>query len=201
MENLIRIYTKNDAISVLIRHSDRYCHSVMDNPRLNPQGIIKAIELGRRFSNYKINKIITTDVDRCYETAERIKEGHGGNIVLERSKNFGKLYYVDCDRDTAKEFLKQYGYDKYHELYKRMISGIDTPGICGVELYKKLMDDFIIDNTVNHGITVFVTHDINIAYYHFGINKTTYERLPDVENLCGILLCNGRYVSDFQAEV
>ena len=198
MKNLAAIYTDNDAISLLIRHSERYDHSDMKDLRLTEQGISKAVELGGRLSNYKINRIITTKVSRCTETAECIEKGYGRNIEIKSSKDFGRLYYTD--RDTAKAFLEKQGY-KSHELYKRMISEIDTPGISSIESYKKSMDDFIIDNTNNNGITIFVSHDMNIAYYQFCINKTKYERFTDVKYLCGMLLCNGKYVSDFQAEV
>lgn len=193
MKNLTSIYSENYAISLLIRHSDRYRHSDMQNPRLTEQGISNAIELGRKLSNYQINKIITTDVDRCIQTAENIIKGYDRLIETEISKYFGRLHYAD--RNIGKEFLRKHGYD---EFYKNIISGIDTPGIHNTDRYNKLMTDFIIDKTIDHGITIFISHDINIAYYHFSIDRTIYEKYTDVKYLCGIILCNGEHASDFQ---
>ena len=182
-----------NAISLLIRHSDRYSHgSYGPDPPLTERGIENAVNLGKNLSSYTINKIITTDVDRCFQTASCIREGYKKYFDIDRSKTFGHLHY--SDRKTAKVFLKTHGYD---EFYKRIISDIDTPGVHNAVHFNKLMTAFLISNTQDTGITIFVSHDINIAYYHYSINRTVYGRFYDINYLCGLILCYGKYVAEF----
>jgi len=138
LEALLQPYSENDKISLLIRHSNRY-----DIPRgtdgmkalLTEQGKINASLFGEKLSKYKINKIITTSVKRCIETAECIVKGYGKNIEIIPSDAFSVLHVTD--RRLATDFIDTRGYDEW---YRNIIAGIPTPGICDTGRYRELME-------------------------------------------------------------
>ena len=53
------------------------------------------------------------------------------------------------------------------------------------------MNDFIHKHTNENETTIFITHDMLIAFYHFSINKTVYTKENWVNYLSGITFKNG----------
>ncbi|MDR0613599.1 MAG: histidine phosphatase family protein [Dysgonamonadaceae bacterium] len=99
-------FSKEDRISLLIRHSDRYEIPDGDEGRsilLTDTGKRNAIKFGENLSAFKVNKIITTPVERCIQTAECIVDGYGQKVVIEPSNVFGGLHVNDWK--IANDFL------------------------------------------------------------------------------------------------
>jgi hypothetical protein len=81
----------------------------------------------------------------------------------------------------------------FDELYYRITHNIDIPGIAITEQFNEKMTDFLTENTKENGITIFVTHDLLIAHYHFSINGKIYPKDDWVKYLGGLILKNGKY--------
>jgi broad specificity phosphatase PhoE len=199
LEKLLQTCSENDKISLLIRHSNRYdIQSGTDGTDvlLTEQGKINASHLGKNCQGYRINKIITTPVKRCIETAEYIASGYGKNIEISSSNIFGGLHITDWQ--LANEFLNIHGYEEW---YRNIIANVTTPGIYDSNQYKELMTNFLVENTNSLGITIFVSHDFLVAFYHYALNKTIYTMYSDwVDYLSGLFFKNGHteYVARFQ---
>jgi broad specificity phosphatase PhoE len=196
LKNLLQPYSKDDKISLLIRHSDRY--DISDggeghNVLLNDVGKTNAINFGKNLSAYKLNKIITTSVERCIQTAEYIVKGYGHSVEIEPSNTFGGLHISDWQ--AANTFLSEEGYPEW---YRRIVNDISSPGIQTSIQYNKLMTNFLTENTIEKGLTIFVSHDFLIAYYHYTLDKTIYSWDSWVKYLSGLILQNGKYVAGFQ---
>ncbi|MDR3129356.1 MAG: histidine phosphatase family protein [Tannerellaceae bacterium] len=196
IEQLLRPYSEEDRISLLIRHADRYDFKEGTDGNealLTEQGKINACKLGEDLSKYRVNKIITTPVPRCIQTGECIVKGYGKPVEISPSNLFGGLHIINWE--LANEFFNVHGYEKW---YQNIIDDIPTPGIYSTEEYRKSMTDFLVRNT-NKGLTIFISHDFPIAFYHYSINKTIYTIFSDwVKYLSGLILKNGQYVARFQ---
>lgn len=70
---------------------------------LTDAGKRNAIKFGENLSAFKVNKIITTPVERCIQTAECIVDGYGQKVVIEPSNVFGGLHVKDWK--IANDFL------------------------------------------------------------------------------------------------
>ena len=198
LEELLPPYSKEDKISLLIRHSNRGDIPHGSDGRevlLTEQGKINASLLGKKLLNCRLNKIVTTPVERCIQTAEYIAKGYGQNIDIEPSNKFGGLHIIDWE--IANKFLsKKNGYEDW---YNGILNNISVPGIHSAVQYKELMTNFITEHTQEKGLTVFVSHDFLIAFYHYALNKKIYTMFSDwVDYLSGIILKDGEYVARFQ---
>jgi broad specificity phosphatase PhoE len=193
---LLQQSSEEDKISLLIRHSDRYDIPNGSEGRdvpLNKNGKLNAMKFGEKISAYKLNKIITTPLDRCRQTAECIAKGYGQAIEIEPSNTFGGLHLSDWKK--ANEFLSKEGYPEW---YKRIINDVSVEGIQSAVQYNKLMTGFLTENTTENGLTIFVSHDFLIAYYHYSLDKTIYSWDNWVKYLSGLILKDGKYVAGFQ---
>jgi broad specificity phosphatase PhoE len=197
IEQLLQLYSENGKISLLIRHADRFDIPAGTEDKgilLTDKGITNAIQFGRRLSDCQINKIITTPVKRCIQTAEYIASGYGKEIKIEPSKTFGGLHIRDWQ--IAGEWLKKNGYEEW---YRNIINGLSAPGIYDAGQYKESMTNFLVENTKTSGLTIFISHDFLIAFYQYAVNKITYTMFTDwVNYLSGLILKNGNYVDRFQ---
>jgi len=194
----IQPHLYNSKVSLLIRHSDR--HDIAPNTSgndalLTEQGKRNALEFGKKLSDYKINTIITTHIQRCIQTAEYIAEGYGKPLGIEPSKTFAGLHINDWE--TAKKYLKKP--NGYEDWYRNVINDKSFPGICEASEYSEIMTGFITSQTKEKGLTIFISHDFVIAYYHYALNKTTYTMFSDwVNYLSGLILIDGQYIGPFK---
>ncbi|GHU55913.1 hypothetical protein FACS189411_05320 [Bacteroidia bacterium] len=157
---------------------------------LNESGKANALKFGEALSDLKINKIMTSPIGRCVQTAEFIAKGYGHAIDIIETKALGAPGLHITDEEIAGKFFMEQGFE---ELYRRITNDIPISGIPDAKQFNQLMTDFLIENTKDNGLTIFVTHDLLIAFYHYSINKTVYTRDNWVKYLGGLLLKNGRY--------
>ncbi|GAB6009883.1 histidine phosphatase family protein [Dysgonomonas reticulitermitis] len=186
-------YSENDKLSLLIRHADRdkipsgeFGNDVL----LNEKGKERALNFGKRLSELKISRILTSPIERCVQTAPCIVKGYGKPLEIIKATELGAPGLHITDEKIAGNFFLTAGFD---EMYHRIINDIPIPGIPNAEQFNKLMTDFLIENTKENGITLFITHDLLIAFYHYSINKTVYTKENWVKYLGGLILKNGRY--------
>lgn len=193
LEQIKKQYSESNKISLLIRHADRdkiptgeFGNDVL----LNETGKERALNFGNSLSELKINQIFTSPVQRCVQTAECIAKGYGKSIEIIETTLLGAPGLHITDEKIAGEFFLTEGFD---EMYRRIINDISIPGMPTVKQFNKQMTNFLIKSTKENGITLFVTHDLLIAFYHYSINKRVYERDNWVKYLDGLTLKNGKY--------
>lgn len=182
-----------DKVSLLIRHSDRDSipqGSFGNEVLLNEKGKRNAIIFGESLAQFKLSRILTSPIERCVQTAEHITLGYGNSIEIIETTALGAPGLHISDEKIAGEFFLKYGVD---EMYKRFIQGLEIPGIPTISKLNNLISSYIVDNTTENGITIFVTHDLLIAFYHYSINRTVYTRDNWVKYLMGLTLKDGKY--------
>ena len=179
-----------DKISLLIRHADRdeIPHGSFGNEiLLNEKGIQNAISFGDSLVDKKINRIFTSPIERCVQTAEFIAKGYGNSIAIVETNALGAPGLHIKDEKIAGEFLLQHGIDK---MYKLFIQSENIPGITNINELNYSMTNFINENTTENGTTIYITHDMLIAFYHFSINKKVYTKENWINYLTGMTFRN-----------
>lgn len=191
--NILEQYSQNQKLSILIRHGDRdqipegsFGNEIM----LNEKGKKNALDFGKSISEMKVNKILTSPVCRCVQTAEEIVKGYGSSIEIIETKALGGPGLHINDTKMAGEFYLKYGFD---EMYYRFINDMEIPGVLSATEFNKLFTDHLVENTTKNGLTIFVSHDMLIAFYHFSIDKTVYKKENWIKYLSGLILKDGRY--------
>lgn len=183
----------NEKISLLLRHSDRD-----DIPKgsfgneilLNEKGIQNAISFGESLADKKINRIFTSPVERCIQTAEYITKGYGRSIEIIKTTALGAPGLHITDEKIAGDFFLKHG---LQEIYKQFVQGKKLPGFASKkELYRNLTT-FIQQNSLPNQTTLFITHDLPIAMYHFACNGFIYEAGKWINFLQGLILNNGKF--------
>ena len=192
-----KCYSENDKLSLLIRHAER--NHIPDNTfgnevLLNKNGILNAIKFGNELSNLKLNKILTSPIGRCIQTAENIAKGYGKHIDIEETIALGAPGLHITNEAIANIFFLEQGFE---EMYHRYINDIPIPGMLDAQYFNKLQTNFLVENTTEKGLTIFISHDMQIAYYHYSINKTIYTKENWIKYLSGLIIKNGKYM-DFK---
>lgn len=183
---------ENDKISLLIRHADRDeipQGSFGNEVLLNEKGKQNAYSFGEKLIEKKINKILTSPVARCVQTAEYITKGYGRSIEIIETNALGAPGLHIVDEKFAGEFYLKYGFDK---MYIRFMQGKKVPGIPTVKELNYRINNFIKENSTQSGTTIFITHDMLIAFYHFSINKKVYTKDNWINYMTGLTFINGR---------
>jgi broad specificity phosphatase PhoE len=179
-------------ISLLLRHADRDAipqGSFGNEILLNEKGKLNAQHFGENLTGKKINSIFTSPVKRCVQTAEFLTKGYGRSIEIIETTALGEPGLHILDEKIAGDFFLRYGFD---EMYKRFIQGKEIPGIPNVNELNKRITNFITENTTANGTTIFITHDMLIAFYHFSLNKKVYTKDNWINYMTGLTFINGR---------
>lgn len=184
----IKKYSKDSKLAMMIRHGDRekipsgeHGNEVL----LNKKGEENSFALGQSLREFKINKILTSPIQRCVQTSEFIANGYGKEIKIIQTISLGAPGLHITDDALAGEYFLKHGIFKILDEFKK---GEPSPGIRDSVQYNKAMTDFIHSNTNEKGITLFVTHDSLIALYHYCINKTVYTPDNWVKYLNGLII-------------
>lgn len=183
----------SNKISLLIRHADRDeipKGSFGNEVLLNEKGKQNAEIFGRNLSETKINKIFTSPVERCIQTAQYIEKGYGKNLEIIESIALGNPGIPIYDDKLTGDYFMQYG---GFTMYEHFIQGKTIPGVLTIEEIQTTFTRFLSDNTTENGLTIFISHDMTIAMYHYAINKTKYTKDNWIDFLSGITLKNGNY--------
>ncbi len=98
----------NEKISLLIRHSDRDDipqGSFGNEILLNEKGRQNAQSFGENLSGRKINRIFTSPVGRCIQTAEFITKGYGSSVEIIETTALGAPGLHITDEKIAGDFF------------------------------------------------------------------------------------------------
>jgi broad specificity phosphatase PhoE len=181
----------NNTMALLIRHADRDDipeGSFGNEVLLNQIGKINAFNYGEKLQKQQITKIYSSPVRRCVQTAEFISKGYGKNMEIIETVALGAPGLHINDEKVAGAFYLEHGFDVMYESFK---NGNAIPGMATLKSLNQNMNDFIHKHTNENETTIFITHDMLIAFYHFSINKTVYTKENWVNYLSGINFKNG----------
>ena len=84
-QEIIKHYSDENRLSLLIRHADRDQipeGSFGNEVLLNETGKENSLKFGESLSELKVNRIFTSPVGRCVQTAEQISKGYGKSIDI-----------------------------------------------------------------------------------------------------------------------
>ena len=197
-QEILNHYSNDQRLSLVIRHADRdeIPHGSFGNEVfLNEKGKENSLKFGEGLSEFKINRIFTSPIERCVQTAEEIVKGYGKNIEIIKTKALGNpgLHIYD-DKLAGEYFLQNGGF----EMYQHFTEGKIISGVYSIEEMKLSMTNFINENTTENGLTLFISHDMIIAMYHYCLNKMIYTKENWINYLSGLTLKNGKYEKQTQ---
>ena len=196
-ENLIH-YSEKNRLSALIRHADRDeipNGSFGNDILISKKGKENSFNFGKCLSELKVNRIFTSPVQRCVQTAEQIGKGYGKSINIIQTTALGNPGLQIYDDKLAGEYFMQHG---GFTMYTHFTQGREIQGVRSTEELRVSMTNFIAENTTQNGLTIFISHDMIIAMYHYCLDKTIYTKDNWVNFLSGITLKNGRYEKSTQ---
>jgi|ERR1043165_8085574 broad specificity phosphatase PhoE len=184
----LKLHPSNSRLALLIRHADRELiptGEIGNEIPINKQGEQNSFAFGEKLKEHPVIKIFTSPIPRCVQTAEHISKGLGKELEIILTKCLGDPGLHVSDEVAAGEFYLKYGFD---EMYKRFRYNEPIPGIPHADDYEKLMTEFLKTHTDENGITIFITHDSLIAFYHYCLEKTVYTKENWVNYLDGLLI-------------
>ncbi len=184
----LKKYPMNSKLAALIRHADRerIPEGEFGNEiPINEKGKKNAITFGENLQGRQVNRIFTSPIHRCIQTAEYISIGYNRKLEIITTKCLGDPGLHTEDELIAGEFYLKYGFD---ELYRRFIRGESIPGVASPLNYHATMTKFLKENTTETGLTLFVTHDSLIAFYEFCLSRRIYTKENWVKYLTGLIL-------------
>ncbi len=169
-------------IAWIIRHAER------DGQRdkLTPNGISQAVELGKLLSDFPINAIYSSPTDRCVETSKLIVSQFSRDIpiILDYHLNEEGAYVTDMQK--AIETYQKLGPEKF---FKLLFTDHKLEGYNVYSQAAKNILQFVKSNTIEPGITLFITHQFIIRMLNHYLRKLTYkEKVMKVEFLKGIIV-------------
>ena len=184
----IKLHSPDSKLALLIRHADR--ERIPDGDfgndvPINEKGQKNAIELGKKLQGHTVNKIFTSPIPRCIQTAEHISRGYGTSLEIVVSKCLGDPGLHVVDESLSGEFYLQHGFD---EMYRRFMAREEIPGTRGADAYRAAMTDFLNQNTADKGLTLFITHDSLIAFYDYALRGIVYTKDRWVKYLTGMII-------------
>lgn len=154
--------------ALIIRHAERFKieeGQQGDDVNLTPFGFKTALEYGEYMQKFNVNKIYTSPVKRCVDTAKQISKGYNNSIVqVEQSSFLGSPSAYIKDENIAFKHMNDVS---FYEGYLKLIKGENRPGFYSLSEGSTRLDNFFKLSTNKKGITLFITHDIIIAFFIF----------------------------------
>lgn len=173
--------------ALLIRHADRNIipqGSLGDEIQLNTRGKQNAFNFGKKLINFPVNKFYTSPIMRCRQTAKHTIKGYKKEVRVETSTVLGDPgAYVYKPEAIGEYYLKK----GFEAIYKEYITGKKVPGLRGEE-GSTILYNFLKEKTEKEGLTIFITHDVLIAYFNFHRKGKVYTKENWIPFLGGVLL-------------
>lgn len=154
---------ENCPFACMIRHAEK--ERVDSDPFGNSVGLTRkgkedAFKFGQDFkSKYgEIDRIVSSPLRRCVETAEEISRAFDSDVIIERSELLGNPgAYIEDPELARKHFLEM----SPEEVVRNLIDGVHMNGFRTIEhgftmISKKIKNDLKISDSP----IIYVTHDV-----------------------------------------
>ena len=186
IEQLKKTHSKK--LALILRHSDRYeikKSEFGNDVLLNAQGIEKAKIFGKELRNYKINKIYTSPIERCVQTAENIVIGYKKQIEIIKTEALGDPGIHVSDANLLGQYYFEYGFWKIFENFK---NNIPVDGLYFKKQVKEKFDAFLLEKMQKDGLTLFITHDWQVAFYAYAKQINEFTKNNWINYLEGLII-------------
>ena len=163
----------------LIRHAEKIDSTMYS--KLTDKGKSDSFLYGKnlKYNNIKINLIISSPIERCIQTAQKISEGHG-YIEIEESTLLGNPGIFINNGDRAMEIFNNY---KLIDIINMQLSRQDLDGFNKIEAATKKLLSFMENQKDN---ILYISHDAIITPFINCIGNTNnIEENDIVDYLCG----------------
>jgi broad specificity phosphatase PhoE len=169
-------------IAWVIRHAQR-----LDNlDQLSEQGRQDALNFGKKIKDLPINAIYSSPQERCVDTARLISTALDRDIPIILDNTIAEVGVYVTNMEEALETYHTLGKD---EFFRRLLTNEKLPGYNQFQHAGKVISDFIKNNTVEPGITLFITHNFIIRMLNHYIRGLSYtDKLLKVNPLEGIII-------------
>ncbi len=162
-------------MALIIRHAER--ERIKDGEfgnevSLTNHGMEDAEQLGEILTSYKVNRIYTSPLRRCVQTALCIQKRLGENIDVVLTNQLGNPGFHIQDAELAGKTGLKEGFKK---IYEDFINGKTPAGWATAESLRTEALDFIKSKTTEKGLTLFITHDFLVAHFAFANGIRTYD--------------------------
>ena len=150
----------------IIRHAKRFSTANIEEDfkcTLTPEGRGDAKQLGEIFANNvgQINKIVSSPVGRCIETASNIAKESASNIEVEQRQDLERAYAFEPT--VAIEHFKQF---PVRTVIKKLFLGESLEGIRSTdEGTILLLKNILMDLTGGKKTSLYVSHDSVLAMF------------------------------------
>ncbi len=166
----------------VIRHADR----LADLDQLSEQGRENASSFGQKIKTLPIKAIYTSPTERCVETARIIAFSLDRDIPIILDNTIAEVGVYVTDMHKALDTYHTLGKD---EFFRRLLTDEKLDGYNRFSNAGKIIATFIKDNTIDTGITLFITHNFIIRMLNHYIRNLTYkDKLLKVNPLQGIII-------------
>ncbi len=169
-------------IAWIIRHAER-----LDNlDQLSDKGRQDALEFGEKIKYLPIKAIYTSPADRCVETARLISAATSKDIPIILDNTIAEVGVYVTNMEKALETYHSLGKE---EFFHRLLNNEKLEGYNKYREAGRTISDFIRSNTIEPGITLFITHNFIIRmlnHYLRGLSHT--DKLMKVNPLQGIII-------------
>ena len=163
----------------LIRHAEKSDDSV--HAKLTEKGLNDSFLYGKnlRLNNTNIDLIITSPIERCLQTAEKISEGYG-DIKIKKSNLLGDPGVFVNDADIAMKIFNKY---KLIDIINMQLSGQELEGFNNIDTATQKLLLFMKNNGDN---ILYISHDAIITpFINFIENIKNIEQDDIVKYLDG----------------
>jgi len=166
----------------LIRHAQKIDSSV--HSKLTEKGLYDSFLYGKRlkFDNIKIDLIVSSPIERCIQTAQKISEGYG-KICIEESTLLGNPGIFINNSNNAMEIFNKH---ELRDIINMQLSMQELDGFNKIDIATQTLLSFMTSKTDN---ILYITHDaIILPFINFIENINNINKNDMVDYLHGY--CN-----------
>lgn len=157
----------NGSFTLFLRHADRdkIPEGQFGNEiELNELGKKRSEEFGKLVQHLNVNRIFSSPLKRCIQTAEFIALGLNRGIVTETSTLLGDPGAFVHDGKMAGESFLQMG---FNNCYENLLKHITVNGNYDISEGAKTLDDFFLRQSEIPGVNIYISHDMIVALYAY----------------------------------
>jgi len=173
---------ENKKIAWIIRHSER----LNNLDKLTEKGKKDALNFAQKIKNLPIKAIYVSPSDRCIETGKIILSVFEQDIPLILDNNIAEIGPYVINMQKAIETYNSLGKE---EFFRRLLADEKLEGYRIFSQAGKNITTFIKNNTIDYGITLFITHNFIIRMLKYYLGKLSYKhKIPSIKPLDGIII-------------
>ncbi|MCP4197745.1 MAG: histidine phosphatase family protein [Proteobacteria bacterium] len=189
------------AYGLLIRHGERdevKPGSIGMEAALTERGREMSRELGQSLAQVPLNKIITSPIDRCFDTGLCLYEGLGLSAKEAENKVVRNMAVAAAFVSDPEMARKTFSSGSPEQVILNQLSGKEIPGLRSLAEGSRHLLDFMTGHMAAKSLTIFVSHDAIIMPFqsHFSAKPFSSSNWLDFLEGSMVYADNGNIVID-----